>query len=83
MVSPTTTRETGMLDWNAICRIEPGLLDLESLAILLGGDEHYVNYEKMKKRMWSYVGRGAEQSALRNQEAWDIAMEHIALRCAP
>jgi hypothetical protein len=72
-----------MLDWDAICRIEPELLTLEQQAKLLGPDSKYDGYESMKKRMYHYVGWGSTKEELRDERIWETAMQHIAMRCAP
>ena len=72
-----------MTDWDEMCRMEPELLVLERQAKLIGADNKHENYEAMKECMARYVGWEAEKEELGSSEAWDIAMQHIAMRCAP
>ena len=72
-----------MLDWNAICLIEPRLLDLARQAAELGPDDRYVNYEMVKREMSDLVGWNAGKDELRSEHAWSVALENTAMKCAP
>jgi len=72
-----------VLIWDEICAIEPRLKALGDLAKTLERDWQYKNYETMKNRMYPLVGMEAQNPALRGSEAWDVAMENIAMHCAP
>ena len=72
-----------MLIWDEICAIEPRLKALGDLAKTLERDWQYENYETMKNRMYPLVGMEAQNPALSDSEAWEVAMENIAMHCAP
>jgi len=70
-------------DWNSMCQLEPRLLELERIAIRLGRDKRYEAYESVKTDLSHLVGWGAEKEELRSDEAWQVAMQHTAMKCAP
>jgi len=72
-----------MIDWPAICKIEPRLAELEQEAKSLGPDSTYRNYEAMKNRVNRLVGWEAEKEELRGADVWKLAHQNIAMRCAP